>query len=296
MAKTREEIVSLIERDDELANAAAVVFDTAERGDGTVVWNDVGDDITEAQWGRLLSARVLIEAGDRFVIDDPVAVSEALENVERATTEDGEDEEAGWSVADKIAGVGSLGLALSYQLPVIRDSVGQTVNIILGPLNAILPFYLMVLLLAAGTGLVSMVIQSRMTDYEGMAERQERMSAISERLKDAKERDDEAAVEEIQAEQMDAMTDQFGMFTQMLRPLAWTMLFTVPALLWLYWLMLSPAQAVAPTAIVFPMLGRIAWTAKIIGPMQAWLLWYMICSVSSRQFIQKTLDIQTSPT
>ncbi|MGQ5515936.1 hypothetical protein [Halococcus saccharolyticus] len=68
---------------------------------------------------------------------------------------------------------------------------------------------------------------------------------------------------------MAVITDQLGGFIRLLRPLAWTMLFTVPVLLWLYWLMLSPAQAVTPTAMVFPILGRIAWTAKVIGPMQA---------------------------
>ncbi|MGQ5515937.1 DUF106 domain-containing protein [Halococcus saccharolyticus] len=94
-----------------------------------------------------------------------------------------------------MAGVGAVGLALGYRLPVIRDSVGPLVDAPLAPLEAILPFYLVVLVLAAGTGLVSIGIQSRMMDYERMGERQERMSAISERLKDAKERGDEDAVE-----------------------------------------------------------------------------------------------------
>ncbi|EMA49943.1 MULTISPECIES: DUF106 domain-containing protein [Halococcus] len=294
MAETTGELRTLIERDDELADASAVVLAAAESGDGTVAWNDVSDDMTAAQWGRLLGTGVLIEAGDRFVIDDPVAVSEALGNAEDTTAENAED--TGWSVSDKIAGVSALTLALGYRVPVIRDSVGPMVDVLLTPLEAILPFYLVVLTLAAGTGLVSIVIQSRMTDYEQMGERQERMNAISERLEKAKERGDEGAVKRIQKEQMDVMTDQLGMFTQMLRPLAWTMLFTVPVLLWLYWLMLSPAQAVTPTAMVFPMLGRIAWTAKVIGPMQAWLLWYTICSVTSRQLIRRTLNIQTSPT
>lgn len=295
MGETTGEIQTLIERDDELAGALAVVLATAESGDGTVAWTDVSDDMTDDQWGRLLGTGVLIEAGDRFVIDDPVAVNEALENTENTTPEN-TNEGTGWSVYDKAAGVSALGLTLGYRVPVVRDGVGPVVDALLTPLEAILPFYLVVLTLAAGTGLVSIVIQSRMTDYERMTERQERMSAISERLEEARERGDEDAVERIQEEQLDAMTDQLGLFTQMLRPLAWTMLFTVPVLLWLYWLMLSPAQAMTPTAMVFPMLGRVAWTAKVIGPMQAWLLWYMICSVTSRQLIQKTLNLQTSPT
>lgn len=293
MVETTEGINSLIERDDELADALAVVFNAAETGDGTVAWNDVNEDITEAQWGRLLSTGMLIEAGDRFVIDDPVAVSEALEIDEYTLSID--EEETSWSLSDKVAGVGALGLTLGYQIPFIRNSVGHTLDVILTPLNAILPLYLVVLLLAAGTGFISLLIQSRMLDYEQMGEHRERMSSINERLEAAKESGDEATVEQIQEEQIAAMTDQLGSFTQMLRPLAWTTLFTIPVLLWLYWLTLSPTQAVTSTGMAFPLLGRIAWTAKVIGPMQAWLLWYMICSVTSRQFIAKTFNLQTSP-
>lgn len=294
MAETAGDIHALVERDDELADALAIVLDTAESGDGTVVWSDVSDDISDSQWGRLLGTGILLEAGDCFVIDDPVAVNEALG--EHDSTTSVEDDDSGWSISDKLAGVSALGLVVGYRIPVVRNTVGPVIDALLTPLEAIFPLYLVVLILAAGTGFISIVIQSRMTDFELMSERQERMSAISDRLKDAKERGDEDAVERIQDEQMDAMSDQLGMFTQMIRPMVWTMLFTLPVLLWLYWLTLSPASAVTPTAMIFPMIGRVAWTAKIIGPMQAWLLWYMICSVTSRQVIQKTLNIRTSPT
>jgi uncharacterized membrane protein (DUF106 family) len=292
MTEEAEEIRSLLSEREGMTDALASVLEVAETGDGTVVWSDVSNDISESQWGCLLQTDVLIEAGGRFVINNPVAAEEALERAQERDS----DEATNWSYADKLAGVGAITLSIGYQVPEIRTVVGETVDIVLGPLEAILPFYFVLLLLAAGTGIASIFIQSRMTDYEQMSEHQERMSTIRERLEDAKERGDEAAIERIQEEQMDAMTAQFGMFTQMLRPLAWTMLFTVPVLLWLYWLMLSPAQAVTPTAMVFPVLGRIAWTARVLGPMQAWLLWYMIGSVTSRQFIQKAFNIQTSPT
>lgn len=163
-------------------------------------------------------------------------------------------------------------------------------------MTELLPFYLVVMFLAIGTGLVSMVLQSRMIDFKQMGQQQQRMDSVRERLENAQERDDEDAVERIRDEQMEMMGDQLGTFTQMLRPLVWTMLFTIPVFLWLYWLMVSPAQAIAPTTIVFPMIGQVAWTTRVIGPIQAWILWYGICSISSRQLIQKSLNIQTSPT
>ena len=293
MAEQAAELRSLLDQREGATDALATVFEATETGDGTVVWSDVSDDIGERQWGYLLQTGVLIETDGRFVIDDPVAVEEALESGSARNSDS--DDTASWSRADKLAGVGALTLAAGYQVTEIRTVVGETLDVVLGPLEAVLPFSLVLVLLAAGTGIVSILIQSRMTDYEQLSASQERMTDINERLEDARERGDEAAVERIRDEQMDAVGEQLGSFTQMLRPLAWTMLFTIPVLLWLYWLMLSPAQAVTPTAMVFPVMGRIAWTARVIGPIQAWLLWYMVGSITSRLFIQRTFDIRTSP-
>lgn len=69
MAQTPEEIKSLIEQDEALASALADVLAAAEAGDGTVVWDDVSEEITTAQWGRLLDTGLLIDAGGRFVIE-----------------------------------------------------------------------------------------------------------------------------------------------------------------------------------------------------------------------------------
>ena len=60
--------------DRETAPALAVVYETAETGDGTVRWADVREEIDGEQWGRLLGEGVLLSVGDRFVIDDPTAV------------------------------------------------------------------------------------------------------------------------------------------------------------------------------------------------------------------------------
>ena len=299
-------------RRDNMDDALSVVYEVAETGDGTVEWCDVSQRLDQERWGELLRTGVLMEAGDRFVIDDPVAVESYLDDEGElpaatdiaagvATSSDAIESEpetadsGGWSHADKFAGVGAVTLMLGYQVTEIRDFVGPMVDLLLTPIQAVLPFYLVILLLATGTGVVPMVFQSRMMDYDRMQAQQTRVDEVQERLKAAKEHDNEEAVERIQEEQMELMTGQLGSFTQMLRPLAWTMLFTAPVLLWFYWLMLSPTQAITSTGLVFPVLGRVAWTARVIGPMQAWLLWYSICSLTSRQLIQKTFDVQTGP-
>src|SRR5699024_7741191 len=151
------------------------------------------------------------------------------------------------------------------------------------------------LVLATGTGIVSMVFQSRRSDYSRMSAQQNRMDEVQERLKADRERDDEAADERLRDEQMELMTGQLGSFTQLLCTRAGTMLLTAPVLLSLYRMMLSPTHAPTSTVMVFPVHARIARTARVIGPNQALLLCYSICPHTSRQFIQKAFDIQQGP-
>jgi len=288
--------------DDDLVRALSFVLDTAESGDGTVVWADVRGEITAEQWGRLLDTGLIVSAGDRFVVDDPTTVREllndrALDTVDVApssgdtTNDDGPLAETdGWSRADKFAGMAALGLMASYQLPGARDLIGQSVNAVLGPVAATLPFVVTITLLAVATALVSTTIRRRLQSADQMSQLKTRMNDVRERLDDARDRGDDAAVERLQAQQQELVGQQLSLFKHMLRPMAWTVLISAPVFLWLSWLAVAPAAAIAPTATVFPMLGRIVWTAKLVGPLQVWTVWYIACSMVSGLMIKRTMD------
>ncbi|WP_254521973.1 hypothetical protein [Natrinema caseinilyticum] len=68
--------------DDEGAAALATVLRVAQEGDGTVTWAALDGEISREQWGALLAHGVLVPAGDRFVLADPTAVRETLEERE----------------------------------------------------------------------------------------------------------------------------------------------------------------------------------------------------------------------
>jgi len=281
-----------LHEDDALAAALSVVLEAAEAGDGTVVWADVSDRLDPVQWGRLLDHGLLVAAGDRFVVDDPTAAREALTEIE-LDTEPKADPLAntdGWSRFDKLAGVGALALMASYQLPGARDLIGQSVDTVLGPVAATLPFAATLTLLAVLTALVSTTVRRRLQTKAAMDDLKVRMNDVRERLDDARERGDDDAVERLQAEQQELMTEQLSMFKHMLKPMAWTVLISAPVFLWLSWLVVAPAAAVTPTAAVFPVLGRIVWTAKLIGPLQVWTVWYIGTSMVSGLTINKTIE------
>jgi uncharacterized membrane protein (DUF106 family) len=321
MARTARKAQSLAD-DEGMGEAMAVVLGCAEE-QGTVEWADVRSDLTSGQWGRLIQTGILIDAGDAdgFVVDDPEAVREAVggevetpstgtstESSPASPSTPGSESEAGdsddaegasWSIYDKAAAVGSVAMFAGYTFTPARNLVGGTMDVFLGPFESLLPFYVVVLMLAMFTGLYSTLLQANLMNMEKMGEYQQRMKEIQARRKDAKERGDDEEVQAIQEEQMDAMGDQLGMFKEQFRPMVWIMLITIPVFLWMYWKIGARggvSHGLGDATVVLPMIGEVGWTVGVLGPIQAWILWYFLCSMGFTQIIRKALDIQTTPT
>jgi uncharacterized membrane protein (DUF106 family) len=306
MARTADKIESLVAEDSAMADALAVVYDRTDAGSEDVAWGDVNDSLTSGQWGRLIEKDVLESVGDEFRLSDPEAVEAVLEDEPTTTvptTDTGgdgdvdiDDEESSWTTWDKLAGLGSVGLFLGYSQEPVRAVIGGAVNVLVGPLDAMLPFYVVVLVLALLTGLYSTLLQSNLMNMERMSAYQQRMKDIQEKRKEAKERGDDEALERIREEQMDAMGDQLGMFKEQFRPMVWTMFFTIPVFLWIYWKVLDGNVTGTETEIVAPLVGEASWRTRVLGPMQLWIIWYFLCSMGFTQLIRKSLNIQTTPT
>ncbi len=295
MVRTAEKVRELLREDPALED---VLEDLLNRDD-EIRWRDVKGDISSGQWGRLLQKDVLVEGDEGFVFEDPDGVRDALEpDEDREPLSDADipDEGVNWTTYDKAAGVIALGMFAGYSLEQVRGVVGGIMDVALGPLDSMLPFYLVILVLAVITGLYSTILQSELMDMEVVGAYQQRMKDIQERQKDAKERGDDAELERIREEQMEAMGDQLGMFKAQFRPMVWIMVLTIPVFLWMYWKLLEGNINSAETTLVMPLTGSVELTEGIVGPMQAWIVWYFLCSVGFSQIIRKSLNIQTTPT
>lgn len=264
-----------IATDDEGAAALATVLRVAEEGDGTVTWTAVNDDLSREHWGRLLEHGVLVPAGDRFVLADPTAVEATL--ADRAFEPPEPD---GWSRSDVAAAVGALSLVSGYQIDAVRDAIAGTLDLALGPLTAVLPFPAVVLALAVATTVAATLVRRR-TDPPTLDGFRHRTSELQNRLQAARARGDDATVDRLADQRRDLVGSQALVLTDHLKVFAWTMLLTVPAFLYLSWLVTAPAHAAAPLVTVAPVLGEIVWTARIVGPVQAWMTWYALCSIAS---------------
>jgi len=300
MARTAEKVRDLVSEDPEMRAAVETLL---EREGETIEWRDVKGELTTGQWGRLIEKGVLAEAGDGFRVDDPDGVRDALGVDEEASYESSnvelpDDEDTKWTTYDKAAGLVALGMMTGYYYHPVRSAVGHVMNVVLGPFDSLLPFFVVVMVIATFTGFYTSIIQANLMDFDKMNAYQRRMSDIQDRQKAAKERGDEEALERIQQEQMEAMGDQMGMFKMQFRPMAWIMLITVPVFLWMYWMLKNGHVTGAEATFVLPLIGQTNLLSPVVSffPFPAWIVWYFLCSMGFSQVVRKGLGIQTTPT
>ncbi len=291
MSRIERKVRSIVRSDAEMKPAIRTVLDSAT--DNEVQWIDVRDQITSGQWGRLIEKGILVDGDNGFRIEEPDAVREGLEE----PSEPDEIEGTSWSKWDKGAAVATLLLFAGYAWAPARNLIGGAVDLLLGPVTGVLPFYAVIMIVAVATGLYSTILRVALMDMDKMSQYKDQMKEVSERRKAAKESGDDEALEAIQEEQMEMMGDQLGMFKEQFRPMVWIMFLTIPAFLWMFWAVGyrgAPAQYQLET-LVIPFAGTVEWTTGILGPIQVWIVWYFLCSMAFTQIIQKGLNISMTP-
>jgi uncharacterized membrane protein (DUF106 family) len=291
MSRIERRVRSLVDGDADMEAAIQTVLDRAT--DNEVQWADVRDEISSGQWGRLIEKEILVDGESGFRIESPDDVRAGLSEAEPS----GDTEGSSWTKYDKGAAVLTLGLFAGYAWAPPRNLIAGALDIVLGPLTDVVPFYVLVMMIALATGLYSTLLRVALMDTDKMGEYKEQMDEIKERREAAKERGDEEALDEIQEEQMEMMGDQLGMFKEQFRPMVWIMFLTIPAFLWMYWALgfRSSDPHYAFQSIVVPLAGEVSWKEGIVGPMQIWIVWYFLCSMAFTQIIQKGLDISMTP-
>lgn len=181
----------------------------------------------------------------------------------------------------------AMAMILSYSIAPIRDGVGEALDVVLGPLAGMMPFYILIIILSAATGLYSSIIQKYTIDYERMTEVQERMKVFQREFREAQLSGDEKRIKKMDAKRDKVMKEQMELSQQQFTPMAYILIITVPIFFWLLFRL-----GVAPDAtVVMPFFGTHTLTDAVLGPVPAWMLWYMICSLSISQVVRKSLNI-----
>ena len=179
-------------------------------------------------------------------------------------------------------------MMFSYSVEWLRVGVGQGIDVVLSPLldGFKIPFYILIVILSALTGLYSSIIQKYTIDYEKMTEAQERMKEFQTEYREAQLSQDEKKIKKLEAKKDRVMREQLEMSQNQFKPMAYILVLTVPIFFWLLF-RLNQVKSV----ITFPYVGSIGLQDAAVWIVPAWILWYMICSITLSQIIRKSLNI-----
>ena len=185
----------------------------------------------------------------------------------------------------------ALGFGMMFGIILLGESfriqVGEVVQILLGPLPDILPFHIMLFVMAAITGLYASLIQKYTMDWELMRRVQDQMKNFQKEFREAQLADNQAKVKKLEAERSAMMNDQMQMTKQQFKPMAYISIISLPLFMWAY---LYIGEHPDPT-LIFPFWGEKSLTGFALGPIQYWIYWYFICSLPISQIIRKSLNI-----
>jgi uncharacterized membrane protein (DUF106 family) len=176
----------------------------------------------------------------------------------------------------------------AYTVEWLRVGVGKAIDGVFAPLinDFGTPFYILIVILSAFTGLYSSIIQKYTIDYSKMTESQERMKEFQTEYREATLSQDEKKIKKLEAKRDRLMKEQMEMSQQQFKPMIYIMVLTIPIF---FWLLYRLAQTTS--TITLPYYGIHALTDSIIWVIPAWILWYMICSITISQVIRKALNI-----
>ena len=175
-----------------------------------------------------------------------------------------------------------------YTVQWLRTAVGHSIDMVFAPLveDFRIPFFVLIVILSAITGLYSSIIQKYTINYERMTEVQERMKEFQKEYREAQLSQDEKKIKKLDAKRDRVMKEQLELSQQQFKPMIYILVLTVPIFLWLLY-RLSQLHS----TITLPYYGIHNLTDPIIWVIPAWMVWYMICSITMSQVIRKALNI-----
>ncbi len=176
------------------------------------------------------------------------------------------------------------GVMISTEL---RTGLGVATGHLLGWLPEILPFHVVLFILAAVTGLYASLIQKYTMDWEYLRNSQEKMKTLQRNMKEAQLSGDQSRIQAMQNEQMKAVADQGKMMQMQFKPMLYIGIVSIPLFMWAY----SFISANPNMMMTFPFWGTHPINATVLGPILYWFYWYFICSLPVSQIIRKALDI-----
>lgn len=177
-------------------------------------------------------------------------------------------------------------IASIFLPPWFRDTMSYYVNIIVSPINATMPFYIAVLIIAAIVTVASTIIQKYTMDWDLYRRVMQKNQAYQKEYREAQLSGNKKKLKQLEQEQLSMMQDQSSMSKQQLKPMGFIVFVSIPLFWWAYWYLQQPGVY---TQMIFPLIGTITMTDSfLIFPY--WVWWSLICSMAISSVVRKALN------
>ncbi len=168
-----------------------------------------------------------------------------------------------------------------------RPIVAGAVNAIVAPITATMPFYIVVLTIAAVVTVFSTFIQKYTMDWELMRRVTQKNQILSKEMREAQLAGNKAKVKKLQEEQMAGLQDQQKMSMMNLKPMGFLMIISVPLFFWAYWYLSEHPDL----TMVFPFAGTVTLMQGAFFIFPWWIVWSILCSFGISQVIRKAFNV-----
>ncbi|HEY3273509.1 MAG TPA: EMC3/TMCO1 family protein [Methanocella sp.] len=185
---------------------------------------------------------------------------------------------------------GFLVMFASMFLMDFRNAVAGAVDVIISPITATMPFYIVVLAIAAIVTVFSTFIQKYTMDWELMRTVTEKNRALQKEMREAQLSGNKAKLKKLQDDQLSGMQEQTALTKMQFKPMGFLAIISVPLFIWAYWyLSMNPS-----ITMVFPFAGTITLISGGFFIFPWWILWSLLCSMAIGQIVRKAFNVGMS--
>ena len=126
-----------------------------------------------------------------------------------------------------------------------RDAVASSVDFLISPITGTMPFYIVVLAIAAIVTVFSTFIQKYTMDWDLMRRVTEKNRLLQKEMREAQLAGNKAKLKKLQEDQMTGMSEQTALTKMQFKPMGFLAIVSVPLFIWAY---LVPQQPCPPAA------------------------------------------------
>lgn len=173
------------------------------------------------------------------------------------------------------------GILISHDF---RTALGDLPSPLLDPLYYQTGFLVTVIILAIITGLYSTIIQKLTVDFRRLKEIQKTVMEFNKEYAEALKKNNQEKLKRLETKKREIQKMQSELFSMQFNPMFYTVVVTIPILMWLYNISnLNPA-------VIVPFAGEIhVGQFYLLFPW--WIWWYMFNSIAFGQIMRKALKV-----